>query len=230
MLPMLSATSTRFRRQSGTKSNRSRRLASGFSCGQCWVTRALAAVLLYCTTSAIPTSWAAGSTANVDGPHKSPADKDAAKITADNAKQLGLAWYADLDTSREQAATPLVIDGVMYVSTAWSMVKAYDAKSGKLLWSYDPKVPREFGVKGLLQRRHSASRQAYGSIALRLIRYELEFVGYPAELGKRTGLHLLHRPAAMHLHRRFGDADIVGDLFAQATARDMNHYLPLPGA
>ena len=46
------------------------------------------------------------------------------KITSDNAKQLGLAWFADLDTNRGQEATPLVIDGVMYVSTAWSMVKA----------------------------------------------------------------------------------------------------------
>jgi len=71
-----------------------------------------------------------------------------AKITADNARQLGLAWFADLDTNRGQQATPLVIDGVMYVSTAWSMVKAYDATTGKLLWSYDPQVPREVGVKG----------------------------------------------------------------------------------
>src|SRR5262245_21904311 len=70
------------------------------------------------------------------------------KVNADNAKQLGLAWYADLDTNRGQQATPLVIDGVMYVSTAWSMVKAYDAASGKLLWSYDPEVPRERGVNG----------------------------------------------------------------------------------
>src|SRR5580765_112244 len=29
-----------------------------------------------------------------------------AKINADNAKQLGLAWYADLDTNRGQQATP----------------------------------------------------------------------------------------------------------------------------
>ncbi len=70
------------------------------------------------------------------------------RITADNAKQLGLAWYADLDTNRGQEATPLEIDGVLYVSTAWSMVKAYDAKTGKLLWSYDPAVPRALGVKG----------------------------------------------------------------------------------
>ena len=56
-------------------------------------------------------------------------------------KQLGLAWYADLDTNRGQEATPLVIDGVMYVSTAWSIVKAFDAQTGRLLWSYDPACP-----------------------------------------------------------------------------------------
>src|SRR5258708_747591 len=109
---------------------------------------------------------AAETPARVDAARMSGAERDAANwlsygrtyneqrfsplssITADNAKQLGLAWFADLDTNRGQQATPLVIDGVMYVSTAWSMVKAYDAASGKLLWSYDPQVPRELGVKG----------------------------------------------------------------------------------
>ena len=71
-----------------------------------------------------------------------------AQITADNVGKLGLAWYADLETNRGQEATPLVIDGVMYVSTAWSMVKAYDAKTGAPLWSYDPAVPRALGVRG----------------------------------------------------------------------------------
>jgi hypothetical protein len=33
----------------------------------------------------------------------------------------------------------------------------------------------------------------------------------------------------MLLHRGFGDADIVGDLFAQAAARDLNHDLALRG-
>jgi len=70
-----------------------------------------------------------------------------AQISADNIKQLGLAWYADLDSVRGQEATPLVIDGVMYVSVAWSIVKAYDAKTGALLWSYDPEVPRALGVR-----------------------------------------------------------------------------------
>lgn len=65
------------------------------------------------------------------------------QISAANVGQLGLAWSADLDTARGQEATPLMHDGVLYVSTAWSLVKAYDARTGKLLWSYDPKVPRE---------------------------------------------------------------------------------------
>ena len=64
-----------------------------------------------------------------------------------NVDQLGLAWYADMDTARGQEATPLVHDGVLYVSTAWSMVKAYDAKTGKPLWAFDPKVPRETLVR-----------------------------------------------------------------------------------
>jgi quinohemoprotein ethanol dehydrogenase len=68
------------------------------------------------------------------------------QINADNAKNLGLAWFADLDTNRGQEATPLFVDGVVYISIAWSMVKAYDGSTGKLLWSYDPGVPRELGV------------------------------------------------------------------------------------
>src|SRR5690606_40566856 len=52
-------------------------------------------------------------------------------------------WYADFDSSRGQEAIPLMHGGVLYLSTAWSMVKAYDARTGALKWSYDPKVPRE---------------------------------------------------------------------------------------
>ena len=69
-----------------------------------------------------------------------------ARINDKNAQKLGLAWFADLDTNRAQEATPLVVDGVMYVSTAWSLVKAYDARTGRLLWAYDPQVRRELGV------------------------------------------------------------------------------------
>lgn len=68
------------------------------------------------------------------------------QINTQNVSQLGLVWSADLDTSRGQEATPIVVDGAMYISTAWSMVKAYDAKTGRLLWDYDPQVDRARGV------------------------------------------------------------------------------------
>jgi quinohemoprotein ethanol dehydrogenase len=64
-------------------------------------------------------------------------------VSVENVSQLGLDWSADLDTARGQEATPIVVDGVMYITTAWSLVKAYDAATGKKLWEYDPKVPRE---------------------------------------------------------------------------------------
>jgi quinohemoprotein ethanol dehydrogenase len=69
-----------------------------------------------------------------------------AAINRDTVADLGLIWFADLDTRRGQEATPLVADGVLYVSTAWSKVKAYDAATGEALWSYDPEVPGEWAV------------------------------------------------------------------------------------
>jgi quinohemoprotein ethanol dehydrogenase len=65
-------------------------------------------------------------------------------IKRDNVKQLGLEWFADYDTNLTQAGTPLQIDGVLYVSTAWSKVYAFDARTGKQLWQYDPKTPGEW--------------------------------------------------------------------------------------
>ena len=69
------------------------------------------------------------------------------QVSDTTVKDLGLAWSADMDTARGQEATPLMHDGVLYTTTAWSMVKAFDAATGKLLWAYDPKVPRETLVR-----------------------------------------------------------------------------------
>src|SRR6266481_2508909 len=68
------------------------------------------------------------------------------QISDQNVGQLALAWYVDLDTRRGQEATPIVVDGVMYFTTAWSKVFAVKAASGEKLWAYDPKVPPEWAV------------------------------------------------------------------------------------
>jgi len=70
------------------------------------------------------------------------------RINAGNVKELGLAWSYDLESSRGVEATPLVVDGVMYVSASWSVVHAIDARTGKKLWTYDPGVARAGGYKG----------------------------------------------------------------------------------
>lgn len=63
------------------------------------------------------------------------------KINTNNVKLLGVAWEYRTYSVRGLEATPLVVDGVMYFTLAWSKVVALDAKTGKELWTYDPHVP-----------------------------------------------------------------------------------------
>jgi len=67
------------------------------------------------------------------------------QINDANVGKLALAWYADLDTDRGLEASPLVIDGVLYHVAPWNKTSAYDARTGRLLWSFDPQVPLRFG-------------------------------------------------------------------------------------
>jgi len=67
------------------------------------------------------------------------------KINTSNVGQLGLAWTYQLATNRGVEATPIVVDGVMYTTSAWSVVYALNAVTGQLLWQYDPKVDRQVG-------------------------------------------------------------------------------------
>jgi quinohemoprotein ethanol dehydrogenase len=64
------------------------------------------------------------------------------RINRDNVKTLGLAWFHEFDANSDRGmeATPLIVDGTIYVTTSWSRVHALDAKTGALRWSYDPEV------------------------------------------------------------------------------------------
>jgi quinohemoprotein ethanol dehydrogenase len=68
-----------------------------------------------------------------------------AQIRDDNAASLGLAWSIDLGTNRGIESTPLAVDGVLFATGPWSVVYAIDARAGKLLWTFDPQVPRRYG-------------------------------------------------------------------------------------
>jgi quinohemoprotein ethanol dehydrogenase len=69
------------------------------------------------------------------------------EIHAGNVLQLGLAWYLDMETRRGLEATPIVVDGVMYVTGSWSVVYAVDAATGKRLWRWDPEVSHTWGQR-----------------------------------------------------------------------------------
>ena len=63
------------------------------------------------------------------------------QINDRNAGKLGLAWSVELGTNRGVEGSPLFSDGVLYNIVAWNVASAIDARTGKLLWTYDPKVP-----------------------------------------------------------------------------------------
>jgi quinohemoprotein ethanol dehydrogenase len=62
------------------------------------------------------------------------------QIDAANLGSLGYAWSYDLQTTHGIEATPIVVEGVMYMSAPWGAVHALDARTGRGLWSFDPKV------------------------------------------------------------------------------------------
>lgn len=125
----------------------------------------LVTLLAACQQQKVPATSAPQAFANVDDARLLRADSDAddwlsygrtyneqrfsslVDINAGNVGQLELAWFHDLDTNRGQEATPIIVDGVMYTSTAWSKVVALDAASGKQLWMYDPQVPGATAIK-----------------------------------------------------------------------------------
>lgn len=69
------------------------------------------------------------------------------QVNKDNIDSLGLMWSLDIGSKRGIEATPLVVDGIMYLTGPWSKVYAVDARKGQLLWTYDPKVPGYYGAK-----------------------------------------------------------------------------------
>lgn len=69
------------------------------------------------------------------------------QINTTNVASMGLAWSFRTETRRGIEATPLVVDGVMYTTGSWSRVYALNAKTGQLIWKFDPEVPGSAGRK-----------------------------------------------------------------------------------
>ena len=77
-----------------------------------------------------------------DGSHTGNRYSTLDQINPTNVQRLGAVWTFAMPESRPQN-TPVVVDGVMYV-TGWNELYALDATTGRTLWSY--KEPRHAGI------------------------------------------------------------------------------------
>ena len=64
----------------------------------------------------------------------------AKQINRDNVKNLHVAWIFQAEVKESLETSPIVVDGVMYVTTSFSHVYAIDAKTGEQLWHYSHKM------------------------------------------------------------------------------------------
>jgi quinohemoprotein ethanol dehydrogenase len=72
------------------------------------------------------------------------------QISRENLDKLGLAWeFHDFvvrgRTHHAMESNPIVVDGVMFVSGPWGVAYALDARTGKSLWTFDPRPDGNYG-------------------------------------------------------------------------------------
>ena len=64
----------------------------------------------------------------------------AKQIDRGNVNKLHVAWIFQTDVKESLETSPIVVNGVMYVTTSFSHVYALDAKTGAQLWHYNHKM------------------------------------------------------------------------------------------
>ncbi len=91
---------------------------------------------------------------NFRGEHFSPLTQ----INTRNVGGLKLEWSLDLPAPDGIAATPIVVDGTIYLSAPRSVVFAIDAATGKMRWTYDPELYKKFAQEPYLSLRGRSNR------------------------------------------------------------------------
>ena len=71
------------------------------------------------------------------GPYSSTRHTRLDQITADNVDDLELSWVFQAGSLEAFQATPLVVDGIMYLTEPVNNVVALDAKTGAVFWKYE---------------------------------------------------------------------------------------------
>jgi alcohol dehydrogenase (cytochrome c) len=76
------------------------------------------------------------------------------EVTSDNVSRLRLRWIRQFGTSEPKSeSTPLVVDGVIFMTEPPCDVIALDVKSGELRWRYKPSLPAKLALEaGMVNR------------------------------------------------------------------------------
>src|SRR3954471_10489202 len=82
------------------------------------------------------------------GSYKSQRYTQLDQINKQNVAQLKPAWVYQLRTGGVFETSPVIVDGVMYMTEPPSTVTALDVRTGRALWSWTPKIPDDVIVIG----------------------------------------------------------------------------------
>lgn len=106
-------------------------------------------------------------------------------MDTNTVSNLKVDWYIDLPNDRGLVSTPLVIDGVMYFTGTANIVRAVDATSGKMIWTYDPENAKHIGKHRRTGWSHSRGISFYqGKI------FNATWDGRLMALDAKTGLQI----------------------------------------
>ena len=70
------------------------------------------------------------------------------QITPENVARLRAAWIYQIEGRGRFESSPLVVDGIMYVTEPPTKVTALDARTGRTLWSWQRNLPKEIILLG----------------------------------------------------------------------------------
>ena len=82
------------------------------------------------------------------GSYKSQRYTQLDQINKQNVSQLKPAWVYQIRAAGVFETSPIVVDGVMYMTEPPSTVTALDVRTGRPLWSWTPKIPDDVIVIG----------------------------------------------------------------------------------
>jgi PQQ-dependent dehydrogenase (methanol/ethanol family) len=141
---------------------------------------------------------------NFQGEHFSPL----AQINAENIGSLKLEWSLDLPAPDGIGATPIVVDGTIYLSAPRSIVFAIDATTGKVRWTYDPELQKQFAERPYLSWGARANRGvAVWEGKVFVAAADCRLIAIDAETGREAWSEVTCDPA---LGYSLGDAPRVG--------------------